>query len=133
MEIVFGLQNIIARQIMGARHVKCGAHLARVEIGGAHRAHLALFTQLLKGAEGLFIACCRIRPMGQVEINDVDAEPAQGRVGRLFDIFRAEAFSAGAHVRAHLGDDHHAVTVAAGLHPFADDRFGFTALVAGNP
>ena len=41
------------------------------------RVWLALFPQLLKGAKGFFIGRCRIRPMGEVENNDIDTEPAQ--------------------------------------------------------
>jgi hypothetical protein len=71
--------------------------------------------------------------MGQVKVNDVNAEPTQGRVGRLLDIFRAKALAARAHVGAYLGDDHHAMAITPRLHPLPDDRFGFAALVARNP
>jgi hypothetical protein len=37
------------------------------------------------------------------------------------------------HIRADLGDDDDLVAVAAAFHPFADDRLGFAALVAGHP
>jgi hypothetical protein len=69
----------------------------------------------------------------QIEIDDIGLQPLQRRIDGLFDIGGGEVFPALPHVRPDLGDHHDLVAIAAAFHPFADDRFGFAALVAGNP
>ena len=61
----------------------------------------------------------------------VGAEPAQRIIDAVADVRRVEALSFRVH--PDLGGDDHVVAIAASLHPFADDRLGFSARVSLDP
>jgi hypothetical protein len=71
--------------------------------------------------------------MGLIEIDVVGLEaPKRGLDGRA-DIALRQSLLTRSHFRADLGGDHEPVTIAARLHPLADDGFRLAALMAGHP
>ena len=133
VEIVFGLQDFVTRQALGARRLQRGGKLGGGKIRRAAPADLALGDQPLIGAERLGVRDRIVGPVRQIEVDRLDAEPLQRRFDRLFDVGRRQALLARPHRRADLGDDRHFATDAARAQPVADDRLGFAALVARRP
>lgn len=72
--------------------------------------------------------------MGEIEIDMVGLQPLQRILDRLQDPAARKPLAVGPEFGADLGDDDGLVARPAGLfQPFADDRFGFAALIARRP
>jgi len=108
--------------------------LCGIEVRCADSADLAGLQQLVIGAQCLRIGRL-VRPVGEIEVDPVDAEPRQRFIDRLQDpALRQAPLALNAEIRAHLGEDNHLVAHAgAALQPVADDRLGLAALVANRP
>ena len=63
----------------------------------------------------------------------VGLQALQGRLDGRANVAFRQALSIRRHLGADLGGDHELVAIAAGLHPFADDRFRLAAYMAGHP
>ena len=132
-EIVFRLQHFVARAAARLGRAKRGLEQRRGEVRGAAPADLAVLDQAMIGPESLVEGGRHVRPMREIEVDDVRLQAFQRGFDRFADVARRETLLALAHRRADLGDDDHAVSVVARFHPFADDRFGLAAFVARRP
>jgi hypothetical protein len=92
-----------------------------------------LLDQPLVRAERLLERRRHVGPMRQVEVDHVGLQAFERGLDRLGDVARRQAALALAHRRSDLGDERRLGAIAARLHPVADDRLGFAALVAGRP
>src|SRR5699024_1185163 len=101
------------------------------EIRGTEVADLAGAHERIEGLGHGDLIDFVIVAVGVVDVDVVGAQATQGIVDAVADIRRVEASVLGVH--ADLRRDDHLVTVAAGLHPFADDRLGFAAGVSVDP
>jgi hypothetical protein len=101
------------------------------EVRGAEVADLAGAHERVEGLGHGDLVDFVIVAVGVVDVDVVGAQATQGIVDAVADIRGVESRVLG--VLADLRRDDHLVTVAAGLHPFADDRLGFAAGVAVDP
>src|ERR1017187_6344088 len=71
--------------------------------------------------------------VGLVEINVIGLQTFEGFVSRNKDVRLVEAFLSGRHLHSALCGYYYVFAISGARKPLANDRFGFTALVAGNP
>jgi len=133
VEVVLGLQHLVARQALGLGGIQGRAQLDRIEVRGPDGPHFARRDQLLVGRQGLLMRRVRVELVRQVQIDVVRLQPAQRVLHGALDPGRRQPLPVRCHLHADLCDDHHPVTAAAGPHPFAEDGFRLAANVARLP
>lgn len=137
-QVVFGLQDLVARQLVRVGDVERVAQLRRAEVAGADGAHLARVDEPLVGAQGICLRYGGVERVREVHVDVVGAQARQRCADGLRDVGGRQAFTGrrvGGGALAHLGHDLHALALrgAAGAQPGADDAFRLAALVAGHP
>ena len=131
VQVVQRLQGFKAGQVVVGGNLQCLAQAAGAEIGRADRAHLALFDQARKGAQGRLQRFGRVFLMGLVQIDGVGLQPAQRAFQRGVDVARRQPRKFAPF--AHLGGNQHLRAFATGLEPAPDQDLRFTAAVARCP
>ncbi|MCY1224079.1 hypothetical protein D9M72_362230 [compost metagenome] len=134
VEIVFRLQHRIAGQAAIGGDIQRFTQLQGVQVRGTDGAHLALRQQLVVGGKRFFVGRVGIGPVREIKVDIIRLQTLQRILDPLQDPAARKSLAVGPEFGADLGDDDGLVARPARLlQPFADDRFGFAAVIARRP